>query len=89
MDYYYGNRDDRGDFTKLIVYLNKKYKITPDNKWAAIVDFSAFDHPDIESIRAAVSGLTYLYIFISSDSIYDAYGLKYSSVPLKELTDMK
>lgn len=83
MDYYFGNRNDHGDFNKVIGYLNSKYGISRDSKWAAIVDFSAYTYPDIDSVRSAVLNLTELYVFISSDSQYDAYNLRYSPTPIK------
>jgi hypothetical protein len=89
MDHYFGNRDDHADFNKVITYLNQKYSITKDNKWAAIIDFSAYTYPDIDSVRSAVLGLTELYIFISSDSQYDAYNLRYSPTPIREMDPIK
>lgn len=84
-DYYYGNREDHTDFTKLLRYINSKYSVTSESKWAAVIDFSAFNHTDVESVREAMVGLTELYVFISSDSIYDALGWKYADEPRSEL----
>ena len=84
-DYYYGNREDHTDFTKLLMYINSKHGITNERKWDAVVDFSGFNHADVESVREALLGLTDLYVFISSDSMYDAMGYKYSDEPLREL----
>lgn len=77
-DYYYGNRDDHEDFFKVLNYVNKKYKIDQNNKWTAIVDFSAFQHVDVDCVRRAMAGLCQLYLFISTDSQYDALGIGYS-----------
>eukprot|EP01017_Pseudomicrothorax_dubius_P029757 TRINITY_DN3650_c0_g1_i2.p1 TRINITY_DN3650_c0_g1~~TRINITY_DN3650_c0_g1_i2.p1 ORF type:complete len:189 (-),score=39.10 TRINITY_DN3650_c0_g1_i2:595-1161(-) len=67
----WGNRRDREDITKLLQYLSKKLGMSETNKWEAVIDFSAFKYHDIRSVYDALKGKTKLYLFISSDSVYD------------------
>lgn len=50
--YTYGNREDKQDFTKILVYLSKKLGIFSDSEkyWDIVVDFSGFDYKQIRVI---------------------------------------
>ena len=56
---------------KAINYLGNKHKITGDRKWKAVIDFSTFKWREMQSVVKELSGKTEIYIFISSDSVYN------------------
>lgn len=39
-----------------------------------MIDFSAFKYTDVESVREGLDGLCELYVFVSTDSVYDVMG---------------
>lgn len=71
LNYYNGNREDHTEFTKLLTYISNKNGVSESKKWHCVVDFSAYKYTDIESVRNALEGLCELYVFVSTDSIYD------------------
>lgn len=91
--YTYGNREETTDFTILLKYLNNKLGVgVNERKWEVVIDFSAFYSNQVRSVYAALRGLCNLYIFISTDSIYDVCKVKSSPITededrRKELTD--
>ncbi|CAD8164639.1 unnamed protein product [Paramecium pentaurelia] len=86
--YTYGNREDTNDFTTLLRYLQKKLNVGIDGrKWEAVIDFSAFYSNQVKSVYAALRGLCNLYIFISTDSIYDVCKIK--EIPITEDQDQR
>jgi UDP-glucose 4-epimerase len=84
--YTFGNREDTNDFTILLKYLSKKLGVGVNNrKWEAVIDFSAFYSNQVKSVYSALRGLCNLYVFISTDSIYDV--CKIGSTPINENQD--
>lgn len=74
LKYTYGDREDKYDFTKLLIYLSEKLEIGSglnEKKWECVIDFSGFNYKEIRSVYNALHGKINLYIFISTDSIYD------------------
>jgi hypothetical protein len=71
--YYYGDRDYPVEFTKLLGYISKKHGFTKESgvKWDLVVDFCAYERKETKSVIRGLGGLTKLYVFISSDSVYD------------------
>lgn len=70
--HYYGNRSEYIEFEKLVNYVSEKHGIgEDDNKWDLVVDFSCFERKEIKSVIRALKNKCKLYVFISSDSIYD------------------
>ncbi|CAD8075474.1 unnamed protein product [Paramecium sonneborni] len=86
--YTYGNREDTTDFTTLIRYLSKKLGVGVNGRnWEAVIDFSAFYSNQVKSVYGALRGLCNLYIFISTDSIYDV--CKIRQIPITEDQDQR
>lgn len=69
--YYYGDRHVYFEYEKLLRYISKKHGITSENKWDLVVDFCCFERKEIKSSIRGLNNLISLYIFISSDSVYD------------------
>ena len=69
--YYYGDRHYYFEYQKLLAYISKKHGITKDNKWDLVVDFCSFERKEIKSVIRSLGDLCKLYVFISSDSVYD------------------
>ena len=70
--HYYGNRSEYLEFQKLIGYISEKHEITTNGKkWDLVVDFSSFERKEVKSAIRALKNKCRLYVFISSDSIYD------------------
>ena len=67
---------------KAIGYLNDKMNIDETNKWKAVIDFSAFRWREMQNVVKALKGKTEIYIFISSDSLYN--NTPFKGVPIKE-----
>jgi hypothetical protein len=65
---------------KAIIYLNEKLGIENDHQWSAVIDFTAFKWRDIQSIAKALNQKTELYIFISTDSLYN--NTPYNGTPI-------
>lgn len=56
---------------QMVKYLNEKLQINEQNKWKAVVDFSAFKWRDVQSVLKVVNNLAERYIYISTDSVYN------------------
>jgi hypothetical protein len=56
---------------KAVNHLNEKLGITADRPWAAVVDFTSYKWRDLQSVTKALSNKTQLYVFISTDSLYN------------------
>ena len=50
LNYTYGNRNDKKDFTTLLVYLSKKVGITEESgkKWDCVIDFCAYQRSHVK-----------------------------------------
>jgi nucleoside-diphosphate-sugar epimerase len=70
-EYYYGDRHSYFEFQKLIAYISKKYSINQENKWDIVLDFCCFERKEAKSIIRGLDTTCRLYVFISSDSVYD------------------
>lgn len=66
----------------MIEYVQAKIGITENNPWKAVIDFSSYKWREIQSIAKGLKGRTLLYIFISSDSLYNCSPFK--GVPFTE-----
>ncbi|CAD8134630.1 unnamed protein product [Paramecium pentaurelia] len=55
--------------------------------WEAVIIFSAFCSNQVKSVYAALNGLYNLYIFISTDSIYDVCKIK--QIPITQEQDQR
>lgn len=51
--------------------MSKKHGICREKKWDLVVDFSCFERKEVKSALNGLSGLVKMYVFISSDSVYD------------------
>jgi nucleoside-diphosphate-sugar epimerase len=70
----YGDRKKHNEFTKYLVYYNKKHGFGEANGgrvWDLVIDFCSYERKDVKSVVRSLSGLVKLYIFISSDSVYE------------------
>lgn len=49
LNYTYGNREEKQDFSRVLLYLSKKLGISAESseKWEIVVDFSAFTYKHI------------------------------------------
>jgi len=70
----YGDRDEFMEYAKLLRYTSDKLGITEGGKkkWDLVVDFCAYNRRHIKSIVRGLSNRTKLYIYISTDSVYEA-----------------
>ena len=57
-------------------------KISEEHKWKAVIDFSTFRWREMQSVVKNLIGKVELYIFISSDSIYN--NQEFDGRPIKE-----
>lgn len=100
---YYGDRDNTVEYGKLLKYLTEKEAkrkgLNKDEgeekeenstfKWDLVVDFCGFLRKEVKSVIRGLSGHVKLYVFISSDSIYDVCDSTLLSVPVKEDQDIR
>ena len=70
-EYYYGDRHHYFEYQKLIAYISNKYGVTKNNKWDLVIDFCCFDRKEAKSAIRGLGETCKLYVFISSDSVYD------------------
>ncbi|EGR34125.1 nad dependent epimerase, putative [Ichthyophthirius multifiliis] len=70
----FGNRNEKKEYTKLIKYVSEKAGITNSSniKWSAVYDFCGYKYSEVQCTYEALKGLIDIYVFISTDSIYDA-----------------
>ncbi len=84
----YGDRDNHIEYGKLLRYLSEKEardtEQGPNFKWAAVVDFCAYQRKEVKSVIRGLKDLVKLYIFISTDSIYDVCDQTGLSTPVLE-----
>ena len=69
--HYYGDRGCYIEMEKLIEYISVKHGFDEDNKWDMVIDFSSFERKEIKSIYRSLNKKRKMYVFISSDSVYD------------------
>lgn len=69
--FFYGDRNEHKEMGKAIEYLNEKVGISGERPWTAVVDFTSYKWRDVQSVARGLRGKTQLYIFISTDSIYN------------------
>lgn len=71
--FYYSDRDCCLDFAKMLAYVSKKAGVSTESgqKWDMVIDFCAYHRKSIKSIVRGLANLVKLYIFISTDSVYD------------------
>lgn len=69
--FYYGNRDHKKEFLKLLNYISNKVGVSSENPWHAVYDFSCYEPKELKCVHLALRNRTKLYVFVSSDSVYD------------------
>ena len=67
---------------KAVQYLNERVGISATKPWAAVVDFTSYKWRDLQSVTKALRNKTQLYIFISTDSLYN--NTPFNGNPIKE-----
>lgn len=77
----YANREDKKDFTEVLRYLTKKLQIA---SWEAVIDFSCYKYSSVKCVYDALRGMVNLYVFISTDSIYDVCDKNHVKAPITE-----
>lgn len=91
--HYYGDRDSPMEYGKLLTYLTKKVGIVTglgdEFKWDLVVDFCAYLRKEVKSAIRGLSNHVRLYVFISTDSIYDVCDKSVFTTPLKEEQDIR
>ncbi|EAR95790.2 NAD-dependent epimerase/dehydratase (macronuclear) [Tetrahymena thermophila SB210] len=82
----FGNRKEKQEYRKLIEYESKKLGIDGKKKWTAVFDFCGFKYSEVKSAYEALKGKCELYLFISTDSIYDVCdkSVRKEGQPIKE-----
>jgi hypothetical protein len=80
---FYCDRKEHRDTTATLAFVSQHLKISADNKWNCVVDFSAFRWRDVQSVTKAISSIAERYIFISSDSVYNNHSKKLQN-PIRE-----
>jgi nucleoside-diphosphate-sugar epimerase len=75
----------------MLQYISKKAGVTGQNgqKWALVVDFCAYLRKEIKSAIRGLSGLLNLYVFISTDSIYDVCEVAVRKGAIRETDDLR
>ena len=56
--YYYGDRKERKDITKLINYIGEKAGISTVHPWKAVIDFTSYYWRDVQSSIKALKNRT-------------------------------
>lgn len=86
--FYYGDRDSHIEYTKLLKYLTVKAGrltgVRESFKWDLVVDFCGYLRKEVKSAIRGLSGSIRLYVFISSDSVYDVSETSGLSTPVRE-----
>lgn len=87
----YGDRFYANEFTKLLVYLSEQNGIGPGTgkKWDLVVDFCAYVRKNIKSVIRGLADKVHLYVFISTDSVYEACATEVRSGPVKESDSLR
>ena len=69
----YGDRNNQYEYGKQIKYHNKKhgFSVESGKKWDLVIDFCGYERKDIKPIIEGLGHVTRLFVFISSDSVYD------------------
>eukprot|EP01016_Furgasonia_blochmanni_P055515 TRINITY_DN930_c0_g1_i21.p1 TRINITY_DN930_c0_g1~~TRINITY_DN930_c0_g1_i21.p1 ORF type:complete len:232 (+),score=13.72 TRINITY_DN930_c0_g1_i21:222-917(+) len=84
-----GDRNDFYGFIRSMKNLSNKLGIGPEaheKKWQAVVDFCGFKPKDLKAVHAALRGCLEIFIFISTDSVYEASdpSVRRMGMPVKE-----
>ena len=85
--HYFGDRDSHIEFTKLLKYLTQRVKketSNPDFKWDLVIDFCGYLRKEVKSVIRGLTNDLRLYVFISTDSIYDVCETSGLSCPVRE-----
>lgn len=84
----YGDRDNHVEFGKLLRYLSEKEAretgLGAAFRWAAVIDFCAYQRKEVKSVVRGLKDLLRLYVFVSTDSVYDVCDPAGLSVPVRE-----
>ena len=83
----YGDRDCHVEYAKLLAYITEKEEKETGRKsfeWDAVVDFCGYIRKEVKSVIRGLKGKAKLYVFISTDSVYDVCDQKMLSTPVKE-----
>lgn len=90
--WHYGDRDSHLEFIKMLRYISKKIGINGEEgskKWSLVVDFCAYLRKEIKSCIRGLSNMLKLYVFISTDSVYDVCDTEIREGPVKESDDLR
>lgn len=90
--FHYGDRDTHVEFGKLLSYITKKIISATnqaDFKWDIVVDFCAYVRKDVKSVIRGLAQRARLYVFISSDSVYDVCDLAVRGESMLEDDDIR
>lgn len=85
--FYYGDRDCHVEYGKLLKYLSEKLQKksgAKDFKWDLVVDYCGYLRKEVKSCIRGLWGFIKLYVFISTDSIYDVCDQSALQTPVKE-----
>lgn len=85
--FYYGDRDCHVEYAKLLRYLSEKVQKQTGNqnfKWDLVVDYCGYLRKEVKSCIRGLSGFIKLYVFISTDSVYDVCDQDILQTPVKE-----
>ena len=83
------DRKDHKDYEAMLRFASKRFKISRERQWAAVVDFCAFKWRDIQCVSHALEGLVRQYIFISSDSVYNNFTRRHGTGITEEMFDLE
>nr|CEL67872.1 TPA: NAD dependent epimerase/dehydratase family protein [Neospora caninum Liverpool] len=70
-EYHRADRRDPKAFADCVADLTEREEATRGRSWLAVVDFSAYKPRDIQASLAGLGGRYGLYIYISTDSVYE------------------
>jgi nucleoside-diphosphate-sugar epimerase len=88
LHFYYGDRDVHIEYAKLLKYLTTKASkatgLGENFKWDLVVDFCGYLRKEVKSSIRGLAHRLKLYVFISTDSVYDVSDTAGLSTPVKE-----
>ena len=91
VNFYHGDRDNCNEYAKLLKYLSNKFEIgkTTGKKWDLVIDFCGYFRRHIKSVLKGLDGSVKLYIYISTDSVYDVCCKEFRSGLIQESDSLR